>query len=242
MEHNIIHDWFRSRGQIPSSSVIDKLELFARFIFEAGARFNITGFTTLESIIVNLVLGSIEPVISLCVSRGTNFADIGSGAGIPGVPICILFPEFCGTFIEANLKKSDFICNVAGRLCLDNVSVVNKRAEDALSDSSYREVFPYCFSRACSPLYSSLELCIPFLRSGGLFYFYSHPLSHPLPEGIISHACRLGASPVNPCDYYIHGFSGPGALFIKTEPTDSRFPRRFSVIKREAEKHLLSEV
>ncbi len=239
MEHNIIQNWLYSRGIIPPPSVIDKLELYARLILEASSRFNITGLTTLESIIVNLVLGSIEPVNALRVSRGTRFADIGSGAGIPGVPICILFPEFFGTFIESNRKKSDFIHDVAGRLCLENVSVVNKRAEDALSDSSFRDVFPYCFSRACSPLYSSLELCIPFLRPGGLFYFYSHPLPHPLPEGIISHAYRLGASPVHPCDYNSHGFSGSGALFIKTEPTDSRFPRRFSVIKREAEKHLL---
>jgi len=241
VEHNIIQDWFRSRGVIPPESTVNKLEDYARFILEAGARFNITGFNTLESIIINLVLGSIDPIITLRVSRGTRFADIGSGAGIPGIPICIIVPEFFGTFIESNRKKSDFISDVADRLGLDNVSVVNKRAEDALSGSCLREVFPYCFSRACSPLYSSLELCIPFLCPGGLFYFYSHPLPRPLPEGIISHAYRLGASPVNPSDFLSHGFSGPGALFVKIEHTDSRFPRRFSVIKRESEKHSLSE-
>src|SRR3970282_1635379 len=95
---------------------------------------------------------------------GTDVIDIGSGAGFPGVPMKIVRPELRLTLLEANGKRAAFLERLVQRLGLENVTVVNRRAEEAARDSDHREAYDLALARAAGPLPVLGELALPFLR------------------------------------------------------------------------------
>jgi len=98
---------------------------------------------------------------------GTDVIDIGSGAGFPGVPIKIVRPELRLTLLEANGKRATFLERLVRRLGLENVTIVNRRAEEAARDSDHREAYDLALARAVAPLPVLVEMALPFLRVGG---------------------------------------------------------------------------
>jgi 16S rRNA (guanine527-N7)-methyltransferase len=93
--------------------------------------------------------------------------DVGSGAGVPGIPIKIARPDLEVTLIEADQAKAAFLVHACAVLGLEHVEVVARRAEDAGHDPSLREVFDVAVARALAPLPVLVELCLPLVRVGG---------------------------------------------------------------------------
>jgi len=93
--------------------------------------------------------------------------DVGSGGGLPGLPLAIVKPELKVTLLEATGKKARFLERAAEALGLDNVAVVNDRAETAGPQKAYRERFDAAVGRAIGPINVMLELTLPLVRVGG---------------------------------------------------------------------------
>jgi 16S rRNA (guanine527-N7)-methyltransferase len=93
--------------------------------------------------------------------------DVGSGAGLPGIPIKIARPDLDMTLIEADQAKAAFLVHACAVLGLEHVEVVARRAEDAGHDPRLREVFDVAVARALAPLPVLVELCLPLVRVGG---------------------------------------------------------------------------
>jgi 16S rRNA (guanine527-N7)-methyltransferase len=214
----------------------EKLFRYGTMIHESNNLFNLTGFRSAEEIITNLLLKSIAPLCDINVPRGTSVADIGTGSGVPGIPLALMFGSLIFTLFDSNNRKCRFIADASRELGIENVAVVEGRAENLLHDPLYREQFGVTVSRALAHPYTASELCIPFTKPGGLIYIYSHLTTTDLPVDIISHIEDLGASPVPHDSYFSYGIADCGILLKKTSPTPSRFPRRFAAIKREAGK------
>ena len=212
----------------------EKFDSYAHLIFETNKRFNLTGFKTVEGIYKKLILGSIEPLYRMNVPRGTKFIDLGSGAGIPGIPLGILFKETFGVLIESNRRKADFIMKVIDKLDLNNLTVECGRAEDVAHDALHREQYDWCFTRSFNNLYISMELGSPFIKSEMLLYIFAELSSFP--EYMIAHAQRLGLVFIDRSRYRECNCSGSGILLKKIASTPGRYPRRFSVIKRESKR------
>src|SRR5438094_6183176 len=96
-----------------------------------------------------------------------RLVDVGSGGGLPGLPLKIAHPDLEVTLIEADQDKAAFLVQAAARLGLGGVEVVAMRAEDAGHDQRYREVFEVAVARALAPLPTLVELCLPLVRVGG---------------------------------------------------------------------------
>ena len=94
-------------------------------------------------------------------------ADLGSGAGLPGIPLAIARPEMRMTLIESDTRKAGFLVHVAGLLELRNVDVLAARAEELARDARWREHFDVVVSRAAAPPDHMCELALPLLRCGG---------------------------------------------------------------------------
>src|SRR5260370_25678088 len=96
-----------------------------------------------------------------------RLVDVGSGAGLPGLPIKIARPDLDVTLIESDQAKAAFLVHACAALGLEEVEVVARRAEEAGHDPRLRETFDVAVARALAPLPVLAELCLPLVRVGG---------------------------------------------------------------------------
>src|SRR2546429_3540958 len=96
-----------------------------------------------------------------------RLVDVGSGGGLPGLPLKIARPELAVTLLEADQAKAAFLVQACARLDLSDVEVVARRAEDVGRDPRYREAFDVAVARALAPMPALVELCLPLVRVGG---------------------------------------------------------------------------
>src|SRR5690348_928052 len=96
-----------------------------------------------------------------------RLVDVGSGGGLPGLPLKIARADLAVTLVEADQAKAAFLVQAVARLGLGEVEVVARRAEDAGRDQRYREAFDVAVARALAPMPVLAELCLPLVRVGG---------------------------------------------------------------------------
>ena len=98
-----------------------------------------------------------------------QFIDIGTGAGFPSIPIKIVFPNLKFTLVDSLNKRIKFLNEVIDQLQLSDCTAVHGRAEDLAKNSSYREQYDFCVSRAVANLSTLCEYCMPYVKVGGRF-------------------------------------------------------------------------
>ena len=96
-----------------------------------------------------------------------RLVDVGSGGGLPGLPLKIARPDLELTLVEADHQKAAFLVRACAELGLKGVAVVDRRAEDVGRDPRYRESFDVAVARALAPMPVLAELCLPLVRPGG---------------------------------------------------------------------------
>jgi len=156
-----------------NSRQVRQFELYYRELIEWNERINLTAITDYSSVQVKHFLDSLTITLALPeeeVKRPDfNIIDIGTGAGFPGVPLRILFPQPRLVLLEPTTKKTAFLHHIIHKLELQNVEVLNSRAEEAAHLPAYREQFALVLSRAVALLPTLVELTLPFCRIGGRF-------------------------------------------------------------------------
>jgi 16S rRNA (guanine527-N7)-methyltransferase len=154
-----------------------------------NGKINLTSETDAEAIIKKHIFDSLQYVRAVENSK-SRVMDIGSGAGFPGIPLKVIFPELILTLVDSQRKRTNFLRNCARQMVLDNVEVLTHRAE-ALGDE-YREQFDLVLFRGVGEVAQCLELALPYLKIGGRAAFKKDPsacASHEVKEG--SHFLEL---------------------------------------------------
>lgn len=128
---------------------------------------NVIGTRVLEEILVDHILDSLSCLMFRPLSEAESLVDVGSGGGLPGVPIKILRPETRTVLLESTGKKAGFLSHAVEELRLDGVEVLGERAEDVGVSRKYRGKFDVATVRAVSRLDVNCEYCVPFLKEGG---------------------------------------------------------------------------
>lgn len=147
-----------------------QFETYYQEIIEWNRQLNLTAITDYEDVQVKHFLDSLTAVLLLPASVDISeicLIDIGSGAGVPGVPLKIIFPRIRLVLLEATAKKTAFLRHLVDRLSLKNTEIVTGRAEETAHDARYREKFNLAISRAVAPMVVLVELALPFLAIGG---------------------------------------------------------------------------
>lgn len=237
MEHSLIQVWAQKNGVILSEDKERKLLRYAEMIHETNRKFNLTGHKSIDEIITNLIIGSLDPFISLHVPRGTVFADIGTGAGIPGIPLAVYCENWNGICIDSNNKKVSFVDSAIKDCLIDNLTVCYGRLEN-LAREQMRDAFEYVFSRALGELFFVIEVGAPLLKIGGMLYIYSNVTPEHLPEPVRMHSQQLGLSLLEHAGYGNYGIRENGLVFLKTKETNKRYPRNMTAIRRDIEKKI----
>lgn len=155
---------------------LKKFRLYYTLLLDWNEKMNLTAITKIEEVYVkhfydSLTLAMVYPQIA----GDYRLIDIGSGAGFPGVPLKILFPQLKITFLDSLQKRIKYLEIVCNELALTDCTFVHGRAEDVAHKPEYREQFDIAVARAVARLAVLNELCLPFVSVGGVFFAMKGP-------------------------------------------------------------------
>jgi len=159
-----VHERFKIELE---NSTIEKFTDYLGLILTWNKIFNLTAITNPNEIIVKHFIDSLACFEIIPLGGKYSLIDIGTGAGFPGIPLKLIHPEMNLTLAESVGKKTGFCKNVAEKLGLLNVRVINKRAEEMGKDTKYRESYDYAVARAVAPLPVLVEYLLPLVKIGG---------------------------------------------------------------------------
>ena len=143
------------------------LSTYEKELLEWNQKFNLTAIRDSESIRTKHFLDSFSCVLAWKTSPPNQLIDIGTGAGFPGIPLKILYPNLKLTLVESVGKKVMFCQHIVGVLGLEHVEVVQARAEDLGQHAQYREKYDWAVARAVANLNVLSEYLIPLVKVGG---------------------------------------------------------------------------
>jgi 16S rRNA (guanine527-N7)-methyltransferase len=165
-------DGARTLGIELSSGQLAQLDQFGAMLREANQRINLTRITDPAEIETRHFLDSLTAAMPLLeplqAGRELRLIDVGSGGGMPGVPLKIAFPRLRVALVESVRKKADFLRQAVSQLNLSDVDVLAERAEVLARDPAHRDTYDWATARALGSLPVVIELCAPFLAPGGL--------------------------------------------------------------------------
>ena len=154
-----------------SAEMLGKFQVFYEELIETNKTLNLTAITEEKDVVLKHFIDSMA-ISKFYGLSGTSVIDVGTGAGFPGLPLAILYPETKFVLLDSLKKRLHFIEGVLEKCGIDNVELIHGRAEDFGREERYREGFDFCVSRAVAALPVLLELCTPFVKVGGLFLSY----------------------------------------------------------------------
>ncbi len=217
--------------QLPTEG-IPSLERYAELLVEKNKVMNLTAITEPQDVATLHFLDS-AALLMLADFKEKQVADVGTGAGFPGMPLRILEPTVDMTLLDSLNKRIDFLKEVCAELGLDNVSCVHGRAEEFAAE--HREGYDIVTSRAVANLSMLSELCLPLVKVGGLFLAMKSTECEEELEGAKKAIKTLGGKTEKVADYRIPGTDIIHRLVIirKLSPTPAKYPRRFAQIKKQ---------
>lgn len=167
MDINSFQNEIKKNFPFVEKNFFDKIEIYKKFIQEENKKFNLSNLVDEQKIYSMYFYESLIPYKNNINDFQGNISvlDIGSGSGIPGIVLKLLFPNINLSILEANAKKINFIKELANKLDLTGISFLNKRAEEINNDE--KEKFDIVTSRAVAPLKILCEISIPYLKVGG---------------------------------------------------------------------------
>lgn len=207
-----------------------QFEEYYNLLVTENMKYNLTNITENEMVYLKHFYDSLTLYKVIKISD-EKFCDIGSGAGFPGIALKIAFPNLKLTLIESNGKKCNFLRLVCDKLNLSNVTIINERAE--IYSINNREKFDVVTSRAVAPLKHLLEYSIPMVKVNGYFVPMKSNVNNEL-DNIDNYYRKLNLSLENKIVFDLPDNQGLRTLLLykKMKPTDKRYPRKYTEIKK----------
>ena len=208
---------------------LEKFEKYTSLLLDWNEKINLTAITDIPDIYKKHYLDSLSIVKCIDVTdKEYTLLDLGTGAGFPGIPLKIMFPNLNITLVDSLNKRIDFLNIVIDELNLENINAIHSRAESLAHNDNYREQFDFVVSRAVANLAVLSEYCIPFVKPEG--YFVSYKSGNSKDEIVQSKNAigMLGGKLTSVTDFILPNsdLSRSNVLIKKIKHTEERFPRK----------------
>lgn len=228
---NIPRDVIRQLAELQvdlPGEALKRLAAYLDLLLEVNRQFNLTAIKDRDQawqrhIVDSLtLLGGLENLPS-----GATVIDVGSGGGLPGIPLAIARPDIQLTLLESTGKKATFLTRCAKEIPLPNVQVLNLRAETAGRDARYRERFDVGVCRAVGPLREVLEYVMPLVRVDGRMLAMKGARAEQELADAGDALDLLGAGDLQLIDAYPpdHAVQAAIVSIVKERPTPEIYPR-----------------
>ena len=219
-------------GVFLDETALARLDTYAAFLAEYNQKVNLTAITDPAGIAVKHFEDSLALLRFLELPKGCRMADVGTGAGFPGVVLLIARPDLQLTLMDSTKKKLVFLQQLLQKLDL-SAAVLHTRAEDAGQNPSYREQFDVVTARAVAELRVLAEYCLPLVKPGGQFAAMKATLIADERKNAAHALSVLGAKVEAQQDYALSNGDGRSLLLVKkVSQTSPKYPRPSALIAK----------
>ena len=170
----------------PDEEKLRKIAFFYEYLMEVNRKMNLTRIVDPCEAAIKHFYDSLTVLKAETIPLGARAADVGTGAGFPGIPLAIFRPDLELVLVDSRRKRIGFLEDLVAMLKLDQVTLVHSRAEDFARERRFRESFDFVFARAVASLPALTELCLPLIRIGGTFL----AMKGPKADEEAAEACR----------------------------------------------------
>lgn len=231
MLEDILREGFSSLSFPVSEQAAERFRIYFEYLEEMNKVMNLTAISGEEDVARLHFLDSLA-LLDMADFSGRSVIDVGTGAGFPGLALKIACPDIRLTLLDSLDKRIGFLRTLCEKLGFDDVQCLHARAEEA--PPALRGSYDIAVSRAVARLNLLSELCVPFVRKGGLFIAMKGPgWEEEMKEA--KHACGLlGVSGPKQVAYSIPGTDTAhcALIYTKTSATPAKYPRRWAQIKK----------
>lgn len=236
-DSNYLRNIFLSMDIHLSEKQISLFLTYYETLIEWNSFMNLTTIVDFNDVVIKHFVDSVSliKVVPNLFESNYTMIDVGSGAGFPGIPLKILFPDLKITLLDSLNKRVNFLNHVISILSLENIIAIHGRAEDIARQKNMRESFDFCVSRAVADLSVLSEYCIPFVKDNGYFISYKSEK--------VQEECKkakfiinlLGGEYLNEIDFLLPDSDIYRKLIVikKIKSTPKKFPRKAGIPSKE---------
>ena len=219
--------------QVPPEAP-ELLEAYGRALLEKNQVMNLTAINQPDQV-ARLHMLDCAALLRCARFEGKTLLDVGTGAGFPGLPLKILCPTLEVTLLDSLGKRIHWLREVSDQLGLSGVTTLHARSEEQALVKGFRDSFDVVTARAVADLRLLAELCLPFVKVGGVFLAMKSVDCGPEVESAAHAVKLLGGRVRDQVDYPIPGTEITHRVVVieKVAPTLKGYPRRWAKIQKE---------
>ena len=232
MLEELLSTGFEALGLCPDAQALPRYRLYYETLAEQNKVMNLTAIDGEEDT-ARLHFLDCAALLTLTELKGKSLIDVGSGAGFPGLALKVAEPSLSLTLLDSLDKRVRFLQELSGKLGFEDVVCLHARAEEA--PEALRGQFDVAASRAVARLNLLCELCLPFVKVGGLFLAMKGPGAEEEAEEAAKAIALLGGKLERVAVYPIPGTDTRHSVVMirKIRETPKKYPRRWAQIKKQ---------